>query len=61
MATDLEKAWKIVSCHRSFIGPDDTMPEDIAKAIVEGITLGRKEGLELAAKLIAGELAKPSN
>jgi hypothetical protein len=26
---------------------------------VEGITLGRKEGLELAAKLIAGELAKP--
>ena len=37
MATDLEKAWKIVSGHRSFIGPDDTMPEDIAKAIVEGI------------------------
>jgi hypothetical protein len=23
MATDLEKAWKIVSVHRSFTGPDD--------------------------------------
>ena len=61
MATHLEKAWKIVSGHHSFTGPDDAKPEDIAKAIVEGISLGRKEGLELAAKLIAGELAKPSN
>jgi hypothetical protein len=35
----LEKAWKIVSGHHSFTGPDDAMPEDIAKAIVEGITV----------------------
>jgi hypothetical protein len=32
------------------------MLENIATAVAEGIALGRKEGLELAAKLIADKI-----
>jgi hypothetical protein len=34
MATDLEKAWKIVSGHRSFIGPDDVAQSRFRSAMV---------------------------
>jgi hypothetical protein len=42
--TDLEKAREIVSRH---------IPESIAWAVAEGIALGRKEGIALAAEAIA--------
>jgi hypothetical protein len=32
------------------------MPGNIAIAVAEGIAMGRKEGLELAAKLIADKI-----
>ncbi len=56
MPTDLEKARKIVRRHGTFIGPSGTMPENIAKAVAEGIAMGRKEGLERAVKIIENEL-----
>ncbi len=58
MATDLEKARKIVGKFGSFVGAGGTMPENIAAAVAEGIALGRKDGLELAAKLIGDEIRR---
>jgi hypothetical protein len=45
---DLEKARKIVALHRYFPGRSGAMPEKIARAVAEGIALGRKEGLTMA-------------
>jgi hypothetical protein len=56
MATDLEKARLIVMKSGSFVGSMETMHDNIAKAVAEGIALGRKEGLERAAEIIQKEL-----
>jgi hypothetical protein len=54
--SDLEKARKIVAKRDSYVGKHGAMLENIATAVAEGIALGRKEGLELAAKLIADKI-----
>jgi DNA-binding IclR family transcriptional regulator len=45
--TDLHKARKIVT--QRWISQPEALKENIAKAVAEGIALGRKEGLEMAA------------
>lgn len=52
-ATDLEKARLIVGRHGTFIGPAGTMSENVARAVADGIALGRKEGVALALEAIA--------
>jgi hypothetical protein len=52
-AADMEKARKIVARFGSFVGPHGTMPENVAMAIADGIALGRKEGIAMAAEAIA--------
>lgn len=54
--SDLEKARKIVSKRERWVGQSGSLPENIAEAVAEGIAVGRKEGLELAAKLIADKI-----
>jgi hypothetical protein len=57
--TDLDKARKIVT--QRWISQPEAQ-ENIAKAVAEGIALGRKEGLEIALKTIGegiNRLAKP--
>ncbi len=49
-AADLEKARVIVGEFGLLIGPAGKASEIIAKAVAEGIALGRKEGLAMAAK-----------
>ena len=49
-AADLEKARVIVGEFGLLIGPAGKASEIIAKAVAEGIVLGRKEGLAMAAK-----------
>ncbi len=64
MATDLEKARKIVGKREFFVGRGGTMRETIAKAVAEGIALGRQEGIEMAAATLrdlAKSTAKNSN
>jgi hypothetical protein len=51
--TDLDKARNIVRRHGTFVGSRGDMPENIAKAVAEGIALGREEGIALAAEAIA--------
>jgi hypothetical protein len=51
--TDLEKAREIVSRNGTFVGSKGSMPENIVWAVAEGIALGRKEGIALAAEAIA--------
>ena len=48
--TDLDKARKIVT--QRWMSQPEALKENIAKAVAEGIALGRKEGLEMAAKSI---------
>lgn len=50
---DLEKARIIVGRHGMAIGPAGPMTESIAKAVADGIALGRQEGLAMAADAIA--------
>ena len=45
--SDLDKARKIVT--QRWISQPEALKENIAKAVAEGIALGRKEGLEMAA------------
>ena len=45
--TDLDKARKIVT--QRWMSQPESLKENIAKAVAEGIALGRKEGLEMAA------------
>lgn len=54
--SDLEKARKIVAKRERWVGKSGTLPEGVADAVAEGISLGRKEGLELASKLIADKI-----
>ena len=56
--SDLEKARKIVAQRERWVGKSGTLPENVADAVAEGIALGRREGLELAAKLIADKINK---
>lgn len=57
--SDLEKARKIVAKRDRWVGKHGALPENVAAAVAEGIALGRKEGLELAAQLIADKLKEP--
>ncbi len=52
MKTDLDKAREIVNRHGPFVGRAGTMPENIAN-VAEGIALGRKEGIAMAAEAMA--------
>lgn len=56
MATDLEKANKIVSKRKRWVGAGGTLPKNVADAVAEGIALGRQEGLELAVKAIQDQI-----
>jgi hypothetical protein len=56
--TDLEKARKIVAKRERWVGKTGALEENVAAAVAEGIALGRKEGLELAAKLIAEKIVE---
>ena len=58
MSTDLEKAQKIVAKRERWVGSHGELPKNVADAVAEGIALGRKEGLELAAKAIRDEMGK---
>jgi hypothetical protein len=53
METDLDKAREIVRKHVRFIGRMGMMHENIAMAVADGIVLGRKEGIAMAAAAIA--------
>jgi len=50
---DLEKAHIILGEHGLAVGPAGKTSEAIAKAIGDGIALGRKEGIAKAAEAIA--------
>lgn len=50
---DLEKARLIVGRYGTFIGPAGTTSENVARAVADGIALGRKEGLAIASEAIA--------
>ena len=56
--TDLEKAWKIVNARERWVGQHGALEKNVAGAVAEGIALGRREGLELAGKLIANEVSR---
>ena len=56
MPTDLDEAKNLIARHEALFGQLDPSLENISKLIAEGITLGRKQGLELAAQLIADEI-----
>jgi hypothetical protein len=58
MPTDIEKAREIANKAPFYIGAGGSLRDNVAKSIAEGIALGRKEGLELAAAAIRSELAK---
>ena len=49
---DLEKARVIVGEYGLLIGPAGQQTEIIAKAVADGIALGRKEALALAASAV---------
>jgi len=51
--SDLDKARLIVGRHGLVLGPAGPTSEHIAKAVAEGIALGREEGLALAAETLA--------
>lgn len=54
--TDLEKAQAITERRSPYVGNIGALKKNVALAVAEGIALGRKEGLELAAKLIADKI-----
>src|SRR5271168_4352383 len=54
-AADLEKARVIVGEFGLLIGPAGTASETVALAVADGIALGRKEGLAMAAKAAGGK------
>jgi len=51
--TDLDKARRIVATREQWAGAPGELEESIAEAVAEGIALGRKEGLSIAAELLA--------
>lgn len=58
MPTDIEKAREIANRAPFYVGAGGSLRENVAQSIAEGIALGRKEGIELAAEAIRRELAK---
>jgi hypothetical protein len=53
METDLDKAREIVKKRVRFVERMGMTHENIAMAVAEGIALGRKEGIAMAAEAIA--------
>jgi hypothetical protein len=53
METDLEKAREIAKRHVRYIERMGMMHENIAFAVAEGMALGRKEGIAMAAEAVA--------
>jgi hypothetical protein len=53
METDLNKAREIVKKHVRFISRTGMTHENIAMVVAEGIALGRKEGIAMAAEAVA--------
>ncbi len=53
METDLNKAREIVKKHVRFIRRTGMTHENIAMAVAEGIALGRKEGIAMAAEAVS--------
>lgn len=53
MQSDLDKAREIIRKHVRFIERTGITHENIAIAVAEGIALGRKEGIAMAAEAIA--------
>ena len=49
---DLDKARRIVATRERWVGEPGELEERIAVAVAEGIALGRKEGLAIAAELL---------
>jgi flagellar biosynthesis/type III secretory pathway protein FliH len=58
MSTNIEKAREIANRAPFYIRAGGSLRENVAQSIAEGIALGRKEGLELAAEAIRSELTK---
>jgi hypothetical protein len=58
MATDPEMARELAEKHQPYVGAGGTLIPNVAIAVAAGIALGRREGLELAATLIAEEIAR---
>jgi hypothetical protein len=50
MTDDYKKALAIAKRHKPFVGAGGTLIPNVAKAIAEGIELGRQEALESASK-----------
>ena len=50
--TDLDKARRIVATRERWVAEPSGLEEIIAIAVAEGIALGRKEGLAIAAELL---------
>lgn len=61
MTTDLEKAQEIVRGYTWFVGKHGALRERVASAVVQGIALGRREGLQRATELNKQELDKISD
>jgi len=53
METDLDKAREIIKKRVRFIDRMGMIHENIAMAVAEGIALGRKEGIAMAAEAVA--------
>jgi hypothetical protein len=58
MRTDLDKAREIVKRHVLYIERAGIMHENVAIAVAEGIALGRKESIAMAAEAVARLLVK---
>ena len=58
MATDLEKARKIVSKRERWIGQTGALPENVARAVA---ALGRREGLELAVTILTEHIGRSTD
>ena len=58
MPNEWEEARKIANRHQPYVGAGGSLISHVSIAVAEGITFGRKEGLELAAKVINAEIAK---
>jgi len=58
--TDLEKAERITAKHAPFVG-GSSLEHNIARAVAEGIALGRQEALAVAATSIADAIKKNLN
>jgi hypothetical protein len=53
---DLETARSIVAKRDHWVGQHGALQNNIAAAVAEGIAFGRRDGLEIAAQLLADKL-----